>query len=152
MSDSLATDRAGGADSPTPTEAADLDAGRRIRVERVGRMPDLIIASHSLARVIAVVAAVSIVIGSVFWIIEAGNRLDVPDVIRPAWFRTVQFGLAVAGIISAAVEFAYLAYFGLTGRIWRRWRTVTFVFALLASAWTILWLLDRFVLDEFFLD
>lgn len=152
MTDSPLTETSTGVDASALAEASDRDVGRSVSFRRHRNLPELLIASHSLARLISGVAAVMIAVGSVFWAIEAGNRLDVPDAIRPAWFRATQFGLAAAGIVAAGVELVYLAYFAMTGYIWRRWRLVTVVFSVLASAWTALWLLDRFVLDGFFLD
>ncbi len=74
-------------------------------------------------------------------------RFDVPDVVRPGWFRWMQMSLAVAGI---AVTFLYLVHlirYTLTGLVWRHWRATTIAFAIATTAWTTLWLLDRLVLD-----
>lgn len=104
-----------------------------------------------MARAIAGGAVVLIVLAMVPWIREAVIRLDVPDFFRPAWFRWTQLLVAVAGLVAAVVEGVYLVHYALTDLVWRRWRGVTIVFAILASASTVLWLVDRYLLDYVFL-
>ena len=67
------------------------------------------------------------------------------------WFRVPQFALALVGIVVSSVEVAYLAYYTMTGTVWRRWRGVSIAFGLVSAVWTAVWLLDRFVLDTTFI-
>jgi hypothetical protein len=124
---------------------------RLVRWDWYRRRPELFVTSDPLARAITAVAAVAIVVATVLWWFEAWNRVVVPGIIRPVWFRIPQFALALAGIVTAAVEVAYLADFAVTGTVWRRWRGVTAAFAAVSIVWTALWLLDRFVLDQVFI-
>jgi hypothetical protein len=120
---------------------------RAVRLDRHGAKPELYVESEPLARIIAGVVSALVVVGAVLWIREALARFDVPDVVRPGWFRWMQMSLAVAGI---AVTFLYLVHlirYTLTGLVWRYWRATTIAFAIATTAWTTLWLLDRLVLD-----
>jgi hypothetical protein len=128
------------------------DVGR-IRVDSYRRrfLPEIYIESPLLAQVIAGVSAVVIVVGTALWWQEVSVRFAKPDVIRPAWYRTLQWSLGVVGIAAASLQVAYAVYFEWTGRVWRRWRAVSILFLSLSSAWTALWLVDRFLLDQVFL-
>jgi hypothetical protein len=86
------------------------------------------------------------------WGLEAYQRFGVPDFIRPDWFAVPQLLLALAGLAATLVEAVYLAFYAGWGRIWRRFRGVSITYAVLASAWMIVWLTDRFILDAAFLD
>jgi Co/Zn/Cd efflux system component len=110
------------------------------------------VTSDVLARVISGVVAAVLAAGMARWVIEANHRFFVPHPIRPVQFRVPQLLLAVAGLTAALVQVAYLTYFATTDRIWRRFRGVSITFAVLASAWTAAWLIDRYVLDAVFLD
>ena len=109
------------------------------------------IVSDRLARLVTGAIAVLIAFGIARWAVEAYNRFGVPDDIRPFWFRVPQLSLAIAGVLVAAVEMAYLSYFTASGRIWRRFRGVTLVFAAFATIWTAIWFIDRLALDHIFL-
>ena len=58
--------------------------------------------------------------------------------------------MSLTGLVAAFVEAVYLVHYAATDLVWRRWRGVTIVFAILASASTVLWLVDRFLLDDVF--
>lgn len=145
------------ADSTVKLSADEVDKATAAAVIPVslGRYhdkPALYIASDVLARVISAVVAVVIIVGMLRLAFEANDRFFVPDAVRPLWFRVSQLVLAAATFVAAGVEVAYLGYYSMWGLIWRRFRGVSLAFAVLASAWTILWLVDRFVLDAVFLD
>ena len=124
---------------------------KAVRWDRYRGRPELYVESDRVARAIAGIAAVLIVLTMIPWIREAMIRLDVPEFFRPAWFRWAQLLVALAGIFAALVEAVYLVHYTLTELVWRRWRGVTIVFAVLASTSTALWLVDRYLLDYVFL-
>lgn len=124
---------------------------KRIRWDRYRGLPEVFVTSDALARTLTGVGAVVMLVGTVLWGVEAWDRFEVPEIVRPAWFRVPQFALALAGIVVAAIEIAYLSYFTAWGIIWRRWRGVTIAFAVVSGVWTAVWLIDRFVLDSVFI-
>jgi hypothetical protein len=148
-------DAATGGFDPRPAQgrvapkASDRPVGH-MRVDRYRGRPEIYIESPRLARVIAAVSAVVIVVGAAVWWGEVSVRFDQPDVIRPSWYRHLQLALGLAGIAAAACQVVYAGYFAITGRVWRRWRGVSILFLGLSSFWTILWLVDRFALDLVF--
>ncbi len=148
-----------GADSDPPsppgrTEVAPRARHKRqrlVRWDRFGRIPEVFVTSDPLARALTGVIATVVVTGTVFWGLESWRRFQVPEIIRPWWFRGPQFAIALAGIAAAVVETAYLVYFAIAGLIWRRWRGITLSFGVLSGGWTAIWILDRFVLDSVFI-
>jgi hypothetical protein len=110
------------------------------------------VTSDGVAQFISAITAIVLLSGMGRWIVEANHRFFVPDAVRPFLFRLPQLLLAVAGLTSALAMVAYLTYFVTTGRIWRRFHGVGITFAVLASLWTVTWLLDRYVLDAIFLN
>lgn len=124
---------------------------RAVRVDWYHRRPEVYVASATVAQIVSGLIALLVVAGMVRWSIEAYNRYNVPGDVRPFQFRFVQLELAIAGLVAAATLTVYLVYYAATGVIWRFLREVSISFACLASAWTAVWFLDRFVLDAFFL-
>jgi hypothetical protein len=124
------------------------DTSGHIRLDSYNGKPEVFVESNRAARLLALAFTLVIVFGTGRWWSEAIDRFEVPDSVRPAGFRVPQRALAFAGIASAVVETVYLLYFTLFGRVWRRWRGVTIVFAVLTFTSTMLWLFDRFLLDQ----
>lgn len=142
---------AGPLSSTTVAPGAADHPPKAVRWDRYRGRPELYVESDRVARAVAGIAAVLIVLTMIPWIREAVIRLDVPEFFRPAWFRWAQLLVALAGILAALVEAVYLVHYTLTELVWRRWRGVTIVFAVLASTSTALWLVDRYLLDYVFL-
>jgi type IV secretory pathway TrbD component len=121
--------------------------GQPLRIDRYRTKPELYVESDRLARMIAGLVSALVVVGTVWWIDEAVARFGVPEVVRPDWFRWTQLSLAVAGVAGTIFWLVHLVRYTVTGLVWRYWRATTFAFVVAATAWTTLWLLDRFVLD-----
>ena len=107
--------------------------------------------SDRLARVISGAIAAVLVLGGVRWAVEAWRRFAVSDAARPTWFRAPQMLLAVAGMTMSVLLIVYLVHFTGSGLVWRRWRGVAITFGALAASWTVLWWIDRLVLDWIFI-
>jgi hypothetical protein len=125
------------------------EESQAIRVDRYHNRPEVYVESDRVARIITGIAAVLITFGTVRLVFEVQDRFAVPDLLRPLWFRLPQLLLGVAAIAISVVEVSYLVMFTITDRIWRRWRGVTILFAIIVSAWTAVWFIDRFALDPF---
>ncbi len=123
---------------------------RPIRLDLYRAKPELYIESDRLARFIAGLVTVVVVVGTISWIREAAARFGVPAVVRPDWFRWTQLSLAVAGFVVTVLFLVHLTRYTVTGLVWRYWRATTLAFAIASAGWTGLWLLDRFVLDRVF--
>ena len=113
----------------------------------VWEVPEAYVTGHNSARVLTAAMALGIAIGVVFWVVEARDRFDVPDIVcdgcaPPDWLRWTQLLLAVLGIAAAVVVFVYMVNFVVREFVWRRWRGVSIVFGVLAAAWIALWWLD----------
>jgi len=134
--------------------AASVEAAptRRARLDRYHDHPELHIESDRVARTISGLIAAFIVAGLVLWMDAARDQWNVIELVRPWWVRLPQLLLGVVGIVVAAVEAAYLGYYAATGRVWRRWLGVTLLFAAVTGAWTLLYLVDYFLLDHIFVN
>ena len=146
----MTSDEAAPGSSTAVAPGATDQPPKAVRWDRYRGRPELYVESEGLARATAGFSALVIVLAMVPWIRESVIRLDVPDFFRPAWFRWTQLLVSLVGLVAALVEAVYLVHYAWTDLVWRRWRGVTIVFAILASISTLLWIVDRYLLDRVF--